>query len=115
MKVSLNGFGEQVATFEAESTVTVGSVVKVTSNGTVGICAEKEPFCGVVLSVRNGFAAVQLGGYAGNVPYTGTGMAVGYKTIAAAADGKVQVDAAGRNLLVTDVDATASTCGFLLD
>ena len=115
MKVSLNGLGEQVATFEAESTVTAGSTVKITANGTVGVCAAKEPFCGIALSVRGGFAAVQIGGYVGNVPYTGTGMSVGYKTIAAAADGKVQVDAAGRNLLVTDVDTAASTCGLILD
>jgi hypothetical protein len=115
MKVSLNGLGEQVATFEAESAVTAGNMVKMTANGTVGVCAAGVPFCGMALSARGGFAAVQLGGYVGNVPYTGTGMAVGYKAIAAAADGKVQVNASGRNLLVTDVDTAASTCGFLLD
>lgn len=115
MKVSLNGLGEQVATFEAESAVTAGSMVKMTANGTVGICAADEPFCGIAISVRGGFAAVQLGGYVGNVPYTGTGMAVGYKAIAATADGKAEVNAAGRNLLVTDVDIATSTCGFLLD
>jgi hypothetical protein len=114
MKVSLNGLGEQVVTLEAESTVKAGSLVKMTANGTVGVCAAKEPFCGVALSVRGGFAAVQLGGYVGKIPYTGTDMAVGYKTIAASTDGKVQVDTAGRVLLVTDVDTASSTCGILL-
>jgi hypothetical protein len=115
MKVSLNGLGEQVATFEAENAVTAGSMVKMTANGTVGVCAASEPFCGIALSVRDGFAAIQLCGYVGNVPYAGTGMAVGYKVIAATVDGKVQVNASGRNLLVTDVDTAASTCGIILD
>ncbi len=114
MEVSFNGFGEQVATFEAESAVKAGSMVKMTANGTVGICAEKEQFCGIVLSARDGFAAVQLGGYMGNVPYIGTDMAVGYKTVVAAANGKIQVDATGRSVLVIDVDTASSTCGFIL-
>lgn len=114
MKVSFSGYDEKVVTFEADGSVSAGSLVKITANGTVSACSAKESFCGVALSVRGGCAAVQLGGYAGNVPYTGTGMAVGYKTIAAAAGDKVTVDAAGRTLLVTDVNPDASTCGFIL-
>ncbi|NLG93036.1 MAG: hypothetical protein GX485_05720 [Clostridiales bacterium] len=113
MKISLNGFGEAVATFEAESGVTAGAPVKMVGNGVVGGCAEKEGFCGVAVSLRGGYAAVQLRGYV-VLPYAGTAPAVGYQTLSAAGGGKVQVDSTGRSLLVTDVDTTAQTCGIIL-
>ncbi len=114
MKISLNGCGENVATFESQSGVTAGTVVKMTGNGTVGPCAAKDAFCGVAVSVRGGFAAVQLGGYV-QVPYSGaTAPAVGYQTLNGAGDGKIQVEATGRSILVTDVDTAAKTCGILL-
>ena len=113
MKISLNGCGENVATFEAESGVTAGIPVKMTGNGIVGVCADKDHFCGIAISVRGGFAAVQLGGYV-QVPYSGLAPAVGYQTISGTADGKVQAEAAGRSILVTDVDTTAQLCGIIL-
>ena len=36
MKVSLNGYGESVTTFEAEDSVEAGYSVKMTDNGAVG-------------------------------------------------------------------------------
>ncbi len=114
MTISLNGFNEQVATFEAESGVVAGIPVKLTGNGVVGVCADKDAFCGVTLSERGGFAAVQLSGYV-QLPYTGTAApAVGYQTLSAAAGGKVQADPAGRSFLVTDVDTAAKLCGIIL-
>lgn len=114
MKISLNGLGENVATFEADSSVTAGMPVKMTGNGIVGACGDKDLFCGVAISVRGGFAAVQLGGYA-QVPYSGTTAPVaGYQTLNGAGDGKVQVEVTGRSILVTDVDTTAKTCGILI-
>lgn len=114
MKISLNGFGENVATFEADSSVTAGMPVKMTGNGTVGACLAKDKFCGIALSVRGGYAAVQLCGYA-QVAYAGsTAPAVGYQTLSGTGDGKVQAEAAGRSILVTDVDTAAKTCGIIL-
>lgn len=114
MKISLNGCGENVATFEAESGVTAGMPIKMTGNGVVGPCSGGDVFCGVAVSVRGGFAAVQLSGYA-QVPYSGTAApAVGYQTLNGVGDGTVQVDAGGRSVLVTDVDPAAKTCGILL-
>lgn len=113
MKISLNGFGEAAATFEADSGVAAGMPVKMTGNGAVGACAAKDGFCGVAVSVRGGFAAIQLRGYA-VLPYAGTTPAVGYQTLNAAGGGKVQVDGTGRSILVTDVDTTAQTCGIIL-
>ena len=58
MKVSLNGYGESVTTFEAEDSVKAGYPVKMTGNGKVGLCTAKEAFCGIALNVRNGFTIV---------------------------------------------------------
>lgn len=114
MDISLKGFGENVATFEADAGVTPGMAVKMTGDGTVGPCAAKDKFCGVALSVRGGFAAIQLAGYV-QQPYSGAAApAVGYQTLNAAGDGTVQVEASGRLMLVTDVDTAAKTCGILL-
>lgn len=113
MNISLNGCGENVATFEANSGVTAGMPVKMTGNGAVGACALNDKFCGVAVSVRGGFAAVQLSGYA-RVPYSGTAPAVGYQTLNGAGDGTVHVESTGRNILVADVDTVSKTCGILL-
>ncbi len=113
MTISLNGFNEQVATFESEP-VAAGTPVKMTGNGIVGACADKDAFCGVALTERGGFAAVQLKGYV-QLSYTGAAVpAVGYQTLSAAAGGKIQADPAGRSFLVTDVDTAAKRCGIIL-
>ena len=113
MNISLNGYGEQVATFEAEAGVTAGMPVKMTGNGVVGAGAALDAFCGVAVSVRGGFAAVQLGGYV-KVAYSGTAPAVGDQKLNCAGGGKVQAESTGRSLLVTDVDTAAQSCGIIL-
>ncbi|WP_195985456.1 hypothetical protein [Clostridium sp. D33t1_170424_F3] len=113
MDISLRGYGESVATFQVSGNVTAGTPVKISANGTVSPCAAKDKFCGVALSVRGGYAAVQTAGYI-QAPYAGTKPAVGYQTMNADGTGKVQAEASGRLLLVTDVDDPAGTCGILL-
>lgn len=113
MDISLNGYGENAATFAVSGNVAAGMPVKVSANGTVAPCAAKDKFCGVALSVRGGYAAVQLAGYV-KVPYAGTKPAPGYQAINADGTGKVQAEATGRLLLVTDVDEPAGTCGIVL-
>ena len=63
-KISFEGIGQQVATFEAAAGVTAGHVVKMADNGKVSKCSEGEDFCGVALNVRGGCAGVQLRGCA---------------------------------------------------
>lgn len=113
MELSFMGYGEKVATFAATDGVTAGMPVKLTADGTVGPCAAGDLFCGVALNVRGGYAAVQLAGYV-RLPYGGTAPAAGYQSLAAAANGTVSVNAAGRSLLVIDVDTAAKTCGLIL-
>ena len=113
MKVSLNGYGESVTTFEAEDSVRAGYPVKMTGNGKVGLCTAKEAFCGIALNVRKGFAAGQLQGYYSGLPYTGSGMKVGILKLGATSD-KAEVSETGKECLVVDIDSESSTCGIIL-
>jgi hypothetical protein len=114
MDLSLNGFNEGVATFEAAEGTAAGAPVRLTGNGAVGPCAAGDDFCGVARNVRGGFAAVQLAGYA-RLPFSGDAPQVGYRQLSASAGGGVQSAASGgRNLLVTDVDESAGTLGIIL-
>ncbi len=113
MKVSLNGYGENVVTLEAEDDVKVGSPVKMTGNGKVGLCTAKEAFCGIAVGVRDGYAAVQMQGFYGNLPYSGSGVQVGYVKLGATG-ARAEAAESGRACLVVAVDTAASTCGIIL-
>ena len=68
---------------------------------------------GVAINVREGLAAVQLGGYV-QIPCE-TGMAVGYQSLNVSESGKAQVaSTGGREVLVADFDATNNICGVIL-
>lgn len=111
MNVNFNGYGENVATFMADSSITEAGVpVKIIADGTVAKCEADDVFCGVCVGVRNGYAAVQLSGY---VTVSATEkIPVGYQTLAASADGNVAVNASGRELLV--INSTATDAGIIL-
>ena len=111
MNVNFNGFNENVATFIADSSITEAGVpVKISADGTVAKCAADDVFCGVCVGVRDGYAAVQLSGYV-TLP-AASKIAVGYKKLAAGANGTVAVNNSGRELLV--VDSTATQAGLIL-
>lgn len=61
-KVSFEGIGEVLATFYTTGKVEVGKIVTVKQANTVGTCTAGEGFCGVVVSVKDGCAAVQTDG-----------------------------------------------------
>ena len=110
MNVSFNGYNEGIVTFEADSTVTVGSPVAMSDNGKV--TAASSEFCGICTGIRNGYAAVQLDGYI-KVEYSGS-LTVGYNKLAASG-GKALVDTSnGRDILVVDVDSTNNIAGIIL-
>lgn len=111
MNVNFNGYGENAVTFEADSNLTTAGVpVKMTDNGKVTACASGEVFCGICLSVRDGYAVVQLGGYV-TVPAK-TKIAAGYKKLATGENSCVAVSTSGREYLV--VNSTADSVGFIL-
>lgn len=111
MNVSFNGIGELTATFQVSGQVEAGKPVKVSANGTVAPCGTAGDIpVGVALSVRNGYAAVQLKGYV-RLP-AATGLTAGWKTISLTKDGAVQTGETGRDLLVVDVND--GMCGLML-
>lgn len=111
MNVNFSGYNENVVTFEVdESTVVMGSPVKMASSDTVTLCGESDALQGVALNVRNGYAAVQLTGYI-EMPTNDT-FEVGYQKIAVAADSKVKTSESGREYLV--VHTEPGIVGFIL-
>ena len=82
MNVNFNGYDENVLTFEAGINLkTAGVPVKMTDDGKVTACTSGEVFCGICLSLRGGYATVQLKGYV-TMPAKSK-IAVGYKKLAA--------------------------------
>lgn len=111
MNVKFNGYGENAATFVADSTLTrTGVPVKISDNGTVAACSANDVFCGVCVALRDGYATVQLSGYATVI--TSAKLALGFQKLAAAANGKVAANTNGRELLV--VNSTATEAGIIL-
>lgn len=114
MKVSFNGIGECIVTFETEDEDLMGKVVRVSGNGTVSDCKEGDLFCGVAVSGGAGIVGVQLGGYV-RVPFSGITPDAGYQNLCADDEGGVKVTAdEGRSLLVVDVDEDAGILGVIL-
>lgn len=113
MEISLQGYRENVATFEASETVKPGDLVKLTANGKVSPCAKDDLFIGVVISVRDGYAAVQLAGYC-RLAYEGTQPDLGWQTLSAQGATSMKSDAAGHLCLITDVDTSEKVAGMIL-
>lgn len=111
--VSMEGIGAQYVTFLTEETQdAVGKVCTLSGNETVKVSSDGDKFCGVIVSVKDGVACVQVAGCC-QVPYTGTALAVGYANLAAASGG-VSTNSAGREVLIYHVDSTEKTVGMML-
>lgn len=102
MKVSFDEIGRISATFRHESGQ-VGQVCRMNNPGAVSLCGEGGAFCGIIESIRGGYAVVQLHGFAA-VPFTGSEPEVGYVNFAAGENGTVAMDPNGRSYLCVDVD-----------
>ena len=76
MKVSFEGVGEQVLSFEKASGTEKNVFVKLSANNTVAACAAGDKFAGYCISTDDSFAVVKTHGYI-EVGYTGTAPAVG--------------------------------------
>ncbi len=88
-KVSFEGIGEVNATFYAADGVEAGRAVKLSGEGTVAPCAAGERFCGVAVSVKTGYAAVQVAGFA-EVPCADETVAPGWVSLTADGTGGVK-------------------------
>ncbi len=98
--ISYDGIGAVVATFNVESSVAAGTVVKVSDSCTVASCGEGELFAGVVFDCETPLAAIQLEGF---VTVTCTGVIdLGYVSLVGDGDGGVKVASGGVTCLVVD-------------
>ena len=106
-KISFDDIGAVTATFFSKEGVVPGQVVKVTENGQVGPCSAGDPFCGLALSVRRGFSAVQVRGFM-TLPTSGA-VTLGPVKLAADGTGGVKVGDTGTEALVVHADNAAHT------
>ena len=113
MNISMKGYGENTATFNADGIVCASHTVKMANNLTVAPCQDGDDFIGVAVNIRNALACVQLDGYT-KVTFSGTAPAVGYCSLVADGNGGVKVSEGAREYLVTDVDAVNGTAGIIL-
>lgn len=109
MNIKFSGFNENVLTFECVGTLNPGDLVKVSASCKVTKASANDDFIGVCVSVRNGYAAVQIAGYV-EVAKSGT-ITVGYNKLVAAS-AAVKTAESGIDRLVIYVDDT--TVGFIL-
>lgn len=110
MNIGFNGFCDNTVTFEADSTVVKGVLLKLIDDNTVSVCEDGDKVVGVCVNVREGYAAVKLYGYV-ELPSEGA-INVGYQTLSAADGTSVKPDANGREYLV--VSAGTDTIGVIL-
>lgn len=111
MNLSFNGFNENLITLEADDTlVKAGAMVTLTEEGKVASATEGDKICGVCINVRDGFAAVQITGYA-NLPCADK-IPCGFQKITADAQGAAVVGDTGREVLV--VTSESGNVGVIL-
>lgn len=108
MNIAFDGIHEVVATFLAEDGLVPGQVVKITANGTVGPCSSGDGFCGQVLSLRQGAAAVQLGGFL-HVTCANGCPNLGKVSVASDGNGGIKTGNSGLVVQVVSVDSDSQT------
>ncbi len=113
MKISMNGYGENTATFKADGIVCASHTVKMSDNFTVAPCSDGEAFIGTAVNVRNTVACVQLAGYT-TLHFSGTAPVVGYSSLVADGIGGVKVLEGAKEYLITNVDTDNNTVGIIL-
>ena len=113
MNISINGYGENNATFNTEGLVCPFHTVKMADNLTVTPCAAGDDFIGMAVNTNSEFTCVQLDGYA-EFRYSGTAPATGYCRLSADGNGGIRADENGREYLVVDVNTAKSTAGIIL-
>ena len=102
--ICLQGYNSRYITMQADGKMEPGDLVVVSGNNTVKKAAAGK-FVGVAHAVRGDYVLVQTGGFAAPT--------VGFATLAADSNADATTSASGREVLVTEVDATAKTVGVL--
>ena len=109
MEISFEGIGQVAATFAAADGIQPGMAVALSGDSTVGMGKTGDALCGVVQSVKNGMAAVQMYGMA-KIGYSGTAPVVGMNAVAVDGAGKIKtVTDGGMNCMILSVNTGDST------
>lgn len=113
--ISTEGIGAEYVTFYTDASADdAGKPCQISGNDTVSACAAGGKICGIIRSVKNGTACVQIAGFC-RVSYTGdTAPEVGFCKLAADGAGNVCTNSDGREMLVVYVDAAAKTADIRL-
>lgn len=112
-ELSFSGIGEAEATFRVSGQVKRGQVVKLSGGGEVSPCQAGDTVFGVVKTVGDGCAAVQVRGF--SQVSTASELSVGSTTLAADGDGGVKtVTTGGKACWVVDNDTEHKTAVILL-
>ena len=107
-KVSFEDIGMVTATYTAREVVKPGQVVKISGDGEDCHCSAGVADGGLALSVRSGFAGVQVKGFA-CLPTSGT-VTLGRVKLAADGTGGVKpVSTGGTEVLVVSADNSGHT------
>ena len=112
MNFSINGYGENTATFRTTGLVCTGHTVKMADNLIVSPCEAGDEFIGIAVNTKDGYAGIQLEGYV-KTDFSGTAPSVGFCGLAADGKGGVTVDSDGRKYLVVEVDTVNNKAGFI--
>lgn len=117
MVVSLNGFNNLVATFNANIGTKQGCVI-MSGQTTVKNPTGNDDFIGICTTVNadKETAGVLMQGYV-EMPYKGTTPTVGYKNLVSSGADAVEVKdtpVASKKRLITMVDTVNKTVGFIL-
>lgn len=113
MEISLNGYGENAATFKFTGLVCQGQPVTMAENFTVKLCEAGDNFIGCTINAKGEYASVQLAGYV-KFNYSGEVPAVGMCALTADGNGGVCMSGSGRQFVVTDVDTVNKRVGIIL-
>lgn len=110
MSVDFKGFDEKVVTLLVDDTVEVGSLVMFAENYKVKACTKGKDFIGVCVGIRDGYGAIQIGGY---VEATATAiLPLGYATIVTGDNNIVEYGSSVVKRLIVYTDETK--VGFIL-
>ncbi len=113
MNVSFQGYNQNILTFMCDEDIPTNKLVKLTENGKVSVCALSDIPIGVCVNSREGYAAVQLTGYA-RMPYNYDEPSFSFQRIRSDENGAVMADSSGKEVIVTDIDTQNKIVGFIM-
>ncbi len=114
MYPKLDGFNTKEITLYTEADIKPGMPVMLAENYSAGIPAAGSRFIGVCTSARGRYVSVALTGVV-TVPYSGSGIKIGYSPLTCDGNGKLKHDANGSaEFLVFEVNEYDNLVTFLL-